>query len=540
VKPRERTLKYVNRTSPAWASGTFDEVEKRWIIGLLAAITVALAGLVAIQVKWVLSTTALKEEQFARSVEHALLTVGDRLELEEKMRDLRRHPQGRRLLMRLDTLRRMDAPGRRRSLLVEERALLRAQAGTDGGIAPSTFMVEAHGTDSLGLMVRLGNTGDEGHEALVREMVRGILAEETARDIRERIDPDVLDTLLAEELAAVGIPGPYVRGVFAEGGERVLPPPGTAEDPALAVSPFRVRLFRHDPAGTAHYLHLSVPGQRGLLLRGALPMLVTSAVFVLIIVLAFLHTIRTILRQKRIGDIRDDLVNNLTHELKTPISTISLACEAMADPSMPKTEEQVRGFTAMIRDENKRLGALVENVLQSAVLDSGQMLLKRVELDLHALVRDVVRGSGMQVSRRNGRIETDLRAEIHHLHGDRIHLTNLLYNLIDNAMKYTEQEPVVRITTRSDDEGITLSVADNGIGIPAGEQRKVFDRLYRVPTGNIHNAKGFGLGLSYVRTVVERHGGRIKLDSAPGRGSTFHVRIPFEHARNGKAAAGRG
>src|SRR5690606_13016281 len=113
-------------------------------------------------------------------------------------------------------------------------------------------------------------------------------------------------------------------------------------------------------------------------------------------------------RQKRIGDIRDDLVNNLTHELKTPISTISLACEAMADPSMPKTEEQVRGFTAMIRAENKRLGALVENVLQSAVLDSGQMLLKRVELDLHALVRDVVRGSGMQVSRRNGRIETDL------------------------------------------------------------------------------------------------------------------------------------
>jgi two-component system phosphate regulon sensor histidine kinase PhoR len=159
------------------------------------------------------------------------------------------------------------------------------------------------------------------------------------------------------------------------------------------------------------------------------------------------------------------------------------------------------------------------------------MVLKRVDLDLHALIKDVVRSSSMQVSRRNGVIDLALKAEIHHVNGDRIHLTNLLYNLIDNAVKYTEQEPRIRIGTANNDEGVTISVQDNGIGISASEQRKIFDRLYRVPTGNIHNTKGFGLGLSYVRTVVERHGGRIHLESAPGRGSTFHIFIPFEHGR---------
>jgi two-component system phosphate regulon sensor histidine kinase PhoR len=152
----------------------------------------------------------------------------------------------------------------------------------------------------------------------------------------------------------------------------------------------------------------------------------------------------------------------------------------------------------------------------------------------------VVRSSTILVSRRSGRIELDLQADIHHVQGDRIHLTNVLYNLIDNAVKYTQQEPRIRIATRSNDEGVTVSVGDNGIGIASSEQRKIFDRLYRVPTGNIHNAKGFGLGLSYVRTVVERHRGRIRLDSTPGQGSTFHIFIPFEHVISHQAASGRG
>lgn len=490
------------------------------------AIGLALTGLIAVQVHWLRSTIALKEAQFHEGVENALYEVSDRLERVEKMADLTRHRAGQRLLARLDTLRHQQV----------------------GVMANETGSPDPNGggyrlaVDSLGERLRLSGEQEEEFEALVADMVRGILALELQRDIRERIDPALLDSLLKVELGVIGLPGEHPHAVFNAQGVLIYKPmrTGTGPEDELAATPHRTRLFRHDLSGTPYYLHVVLPERSGAVLRGVVPMLILSGIFLLIILGAFIHTVRTILRQKRLSEIRNDLVNNLTHELKTPISTIGLACEALADPSLPRTDEQVKRFTSMIRDENKRLGALVENVLQSAVLDDGQMRVKRVELDLHGLVKDVVRSSNMQVSRRNGRIELDLGAEIHHVFGDRIHLTNLLYNLIDNAIKYTEQEPRIRIATRSDHQGVTLSVSDNGIGIHASEHRKIFERLYRVPTGNIHNAKGFGLGLSYVRSVVERHGGRIRLDSQPGKGSTFHIFIPFEHVKADTSAAGGG
>lgn len=499
-------------------------MEKRWIAGLFGAIAVALAGLIAVQVYWLRSTIALKEAQFQQSMEQALLEVSDRLERVEKMADLGRHAAGQRLLHRLDTL--------RKGVPLPDQGLLSANSPWENGYA----------VDSAARQLQLSAREEEEYEALVADMVRGILALELSRDIAERIDPALVDSLLNVELSRIGLPPPHVWGVFRKDGTWARTPDDLSTDQVelLRGGTFRSALFRHDLSGEPHYLHVWVPEHRTLVLRGVVPMLVMSAIFLLIILGAFGHTVRTILRQKRLGDIRKDLVNNLTHELKTPISTIGLACEALADPSLPRSEEQVRRFTAMIRDENKRLGSLVENVLQSAVMADGQMRIKRVDLDVHGLVQEVVRSAGMQVSRRNGRMELDLGAEIHHVQGDRTHLTNLLYNLLDNAIKYTEQEPRIRISTRSNTTGITISVADNGIGIPASEHRKIFDRLYRVPTGDRHNVKGFGLGLSYVKSVVERHGGTVRVESQPGKGSTFHITIPFEHVRTHPSAAGRG
>ncbi|HRH68299.1 MAG TPA: HAMP domain-containing sensor histidine kinase [Flavobacteriales bacterium] len=519
-------------------------MDKRWITGLLVAISVALLGLVGIQVKWMRDTMVLREAQFQHSVDNALFAVCDRLEQLEKMDDLKRHKAGRRLLVKLDDMRRASAHRPSIEEAGEVEATEAIPEVEDSMVVPEdTHAPEAPvapGADEDFQPLRDPEEQEE-HVALVTDMVRGILSAELERDISERIQPRILDSLLAVEFAISGIHAPLHYGVFTEDGEPVgIGTEGGQDSLVTADTPFKEKLFRHDIAGDTYFLHVAMPGQRGMLWRGMVPMLIISALLMAIVVLAFLYTIRTIYRQKRIGEIRNDLVNNLTHELKTPISTIGLACEALVDPSMPKTEQQVRTFVTMIRDENKRLGALVENVLQSAVLESGHMLLKRVDLDLHSVVQDVVRSSNIQVSRRNGRIDLDLKAEIHNVQGDRIHLTNLLYNLIDNAVKYAEQEPRIRIVTTNNNEGVTVSVTDNGIGIAPSEQRKIFDRLYRVPTGNLHNAKGFGLGLSYVRTVVERHGGRIKLDSAPGRGSTFHIFIPFEHVTTVQAAVGRG
>ena len=487
-------------------------MDKRWSAVLLVSLSIALLGLVVIQVVWIRSTVSLKEAQFAQSVNNALFAVSERVERVERVGRLKEHPAGRQLLFRLDSLRTVQdsAPS--------EWANDPSASGS-GAIAP--------GEPWPLLQDSLFDPGE--HEALVADVVRGLLYRDTELDLRERMDTRMLDSLLTAEFITNELPTVFSYGVFSKQGRPVLVPKEPEDTVRLAASPFKERLFHHDLSGQIYVLHVVFPDQHTSLLRGTLPMLAVSALFIAIIVLAFVHTLRTIRRQKRLSDIRTDLVNNLTHELKTPISTIGLACEALSDTSMPKTDQQVRTYVSMIREENKRLGALVENVLQSALEARGHMVIKAVDLDLHKLIQEVVRGSSMQVSRRDGRIELDLKAEIHQVQGDRIHLTNLLYNLIDNAMKYTEQEPRIRISTQSNDEGITVSIADNGVGIPLSEQRKIFERLYRVPTGNIHNAKGFGLGLSYVKAVVERHGGRIKLNSAPGAGSTFHIFIPFEH-----------
>ncbi len=461
----------------------------KWSIPVLTvAITLALVGLVAIQVRWIGESMDLKDVQLGRGVDNALVAVGERLERNEAMERLRGH------------------------------------GGLDRLRAPDTLAM-------------VGNP--VGGEAQVADVLRGLLAPGSDRPLEERVPGAVLDSLVAEEMRLRGIPGP-VHHAVVDGRGHVLMASQGADTAALLASPHMAPLFRNDPQGAVLRLHALVPGQQRMVREAILPMLLVSAAFVLIIMALFVITLRTVHRQKRISDIKNDLVNNLTHELKTPISTIALACEALTDPSMPHSEQQTRSFVHMIREENKRLGVLVENVLQSAVQESGQMRLRPVDLDLHALVEDVARNMRMQAERRGGRIDLALGAELHRLQGDRIHLTNVLQNLIDNAIKYAAREPRVRVSTTSDHQGISVAVQDNGIGIARGEQRRIFEKLYRVPTGNIHNVKGFGLGLSYVRAVVQRHGGRISVSSEPGQGSTFTFTLPFEHGPEAQAAGGRG
>jgi two-component system phosphate regulon sensor histidine kinase PhoR len=463
-------------------------VNERSILGLALTITLALVGLVVIQVRWIGESMDLKDVQLGRSLDDALIAVGERLERREAM----------------DRLRASEGLDRLRS------------------------------TDSLAMIGEPAGSDD-----VVADMLRGLIAPGEARPVEECVPAPVLDSLLGEELRLRGIAGPTHYAILDPAGAVVMASPG-ADTAALAASPHTVPLFRSGAPGTRLKLHVLVPGQERVVRAAIRPMLLLSATFLLVIVAVFVITLRTVHRQKRISDIKNDLVNNLTHELKTPISTIALACEALNDPSMPHTEQQTRTFVNMIREENKRLGVLVENVLQSALQDSGQMRLRPVDLDLHALIDDVVRNMRIQAERRGGGIEVAFGAALHRLQGDRIHLTNVLQNLIDNGIKYAAREPRIQVRTRSDHHGIEVEVQDNGIGIPRGEQRRIFDKLYRVPTGNIHNVKGFGLGLSYVHAVLQRHGGRIQVASEPGQGSTFTITLPFEHGSDTQAPGGRG
>jgi two-component system phosphate regulon sensor histidine kinase PhoR len=263
-------------------------------------------------------------------------------------------------------------------------------------------------------------------------------------------------------------------------------------------------------------------------------MLTTSAILMLLIMILFSFSINTIYRQKKLSEIKNDFINNMTHELKTPIATISLACEALSDPDMRTGEKAISNYVGMIRDENKRLGVLVENVLRTSIFEQGQMKLKVQQFDVHQVVLQAIANIDIQAKARNGQIVTRFYAKNSVVKGDQLHISNVVYNLIDNAMKYSEGSPRVEIETRDEDKYIAVSFKDHGIGISKENQGKIFDKLYRVPTGNIHNVKGFGLGLSYVKGVLEMHGGTVDVDSDIKKGSTFTIHIPIEHEKENK------
>lgn len=210
---------------------------------------------------------------------------------------------------------------------------------------------------------------------------------------------------------------------------------------------------------------------------------------------------------------KNDFVNNMTHEFKTPISTIGLACEALRDNDIQKSEVLYSTYISMIDEENKRLGMMAEQVLQSAVLEKGQLMLRQDKLDFHELIREAVASKMLQAKSRNGHIFADLKAEHSVVTGDKVHMTNIVLNLLDNALKYTEDIPQIVVRSRNIPNAIELSVTDNGMGISRANQKRIFEKLYRVPTGNVHNVKGFGLGLSYVKAVVEKMGGMIGVNS---------------------------
>ena len=256
-------------------------------------------------------------------------------------------------------------------------------------------------------------------------------------------------------------------------------------------------------------------------------MLAGSAAFTLTILFSFAYTIQVIFRQKKLSDIKSDFINNMTHEFKTPIATISLAADAINNPKVQSDKTKMDYFTRIIKEENKRMNSQVENVLQMAQLEKGEMNLKISDLNLHAIIQNAVDLITIQVESNGGKIEQHLNASIPLLKGDQIHLSNVIFNLLDNANKYSREIPNIVISTYNNNNGIYVTVKDSGIGMHRDTIKKIFEKFYRVPTGNLHDIKGFGLGLSYVKAIVEQHKGKISVESEFGVGSTFEIYLPY-------------
>ena len=361
---------------------------------------------------------------------------------------------------------------------------------------------------------------------------------------------DIAD-VLRDELAAVGIGAEPAFGVVRPAGSRLrpglirfpagggrpgAPSPDAGDEVVLASdnitdaevreSPYRQELFPLDPFGSPYELVLAFPQDRLYLLKQIGPLWAASAVFIVVIVVAFAQAWRTNAEQRRFGGQLVDFINNMTHEFKTPIATVALAGEALARPDVQGDPAVLERYVGMIRDENARMHRQAEKILQMARFERGDIEVKREPVDAIALLRGVAESFTLQVERRGGTIACDGTGPAV-VAGDRVHLESIFTNLVDNAVKYSREEPRVRIAGAVRDGWLEAKVSDRGPGIPRADQRRVFEKYYRCPTGDRHDVKGFGLGLSFVHSLVRAHGGHVELHSLPGEGTTVTVSLPL-------------
>ncbi len=273
-------------------------------------------------------------------------------------------------------------------------------------------------------------------------------------------------------------------------------------------------------------MFLVVPNFKAIVFKQMKWMIIGSIFFTLMIISAFSTTIYALLRQKKLSEIKNDFINNMTHEFKTPLATISLAVDALRNDKVIEDRSRMDYFSGIIKEENKRMNKHVETILQAALMDRQEVQLRKSPLRLQELIKEVVSNYTLHLQDIGGRIELNLHAKQDLVNGDDVHLRNLISNLVDNAVKYSRENLVLRITSTNVGRNLVLKFEDNGIGMSKETVRRIFEKFYRAHTGNLHNVKGFGLGLSYVKTIIDAHGGSIKADSVLGKGSTFTLEIP--------------
>ena len=344
-------------------------------------------------------------------------------------------------------------------------------------------------------------------------------------NIEDRISRLMLDTIIQNELKNFGEEIKYEYAVRNENSDYVFPSKNFNSESHASVS--TRQLFPHDIIPTPNFLVLYFPNQRNFLLQSVSFIAGASLALTLILLIISLITILVIFKQKKLSEIKNDFINNMTHELKTPISTISLASQMLGDESVPMDSKALAHVSNLIKEESKRLGNQVEKVLQMSIFDDGKIDLSLKRLDTSSLISQIVDKMSLQINQNQAKVELDLQEEEGTVMADEVHITNVLYNLLDNALKYSGDDPIIRIVTRNKKAGVEIAISDNGIGISKENQKRIFEKFYRVPTGNLHNVKGFGLGLSYVKKVLEDHGGYIRVASEIKKGTAFKIFIPY-------------
>ncbi|MEZ5054167.1 MAG: HAMP domain-containing sensor histidine kinase, partial [Chitinophagales bacterium] len=360
---------------------------------------------------------------------------------------------------------------------------------------------------------------DNLQEFMVQQMT-------SLQPISELLDTSKLNQIISESLQSHGIQTKFKYGITEYTNNNFVLLSKNAPLTELYKTPYCVKLFKRNMFDDHKSLKLYLPEKKKFLYSSISPMIISSTIFFLMVIGAFYMAFKIIFRQKKLSDMKTDFINNMTHELKTPIATISIASEMLKDNSISESKENRAKYAGIIFDENKRLYNHVEQVLQIARLEKGELQLNIEDRDIHEIIQASAKRFHLILEELNGKIELHLNAENHIFKLDEMHFTAAINNLIDNAIKYNDKVPLIKINTFNIPSGIQIEVVDNGVGLSKVEQQKIFEKFYRVTKGNVHDTKGFGLGLSYVQSIIDKHAGKIWVESKPKEGSKFIIQLP--------------
>ncbi len=545
-------------------------MNKKNIIVVTILVCLVLVGLVGIQIYWIKNALAVKRTNFERNiVETATIVVNklEKLEVADQInKQLNTNQKGQDLFTTIDSinylylkeLEKRSGENKPENLfgISSEKIQIQYSEKKNGKTVKhyDTTIVSrsGHGTYSpeqplYSEKKTIGKIPNQPSDSvkynsksrmktlmqkkntLVKEVFNELFNFKHVQPIEERVDPKILDSLLTAELRNKGIETPFEFGIFSSVRNRMVYQKTGDYTNELLKKSLGFILFPNDMPISPDYLMIYFPNEKRYLFTKIAGMLSISIILIITIIILFSYAISTIIKQKKLSEMKNDFINNMTHEFKTPISTISLACQALNDPDIKKIDGLPDNYIHIINEENNRLGGMAEKILQTAIIEKGKLNLKRELIDVHEIIRDVIKNMGLQIESRGGRITTDFQANLSQIKADKVHVTNLINNLLDNANKYTHETPEIVVATENFPDGILISIKDNGIGISKANQKKIFEHLYRVSTGNIHDVKGFGLGLTYVKAIIEKHGGSISVESELKKGSKFKVFLPFDN-----------
>ena len=346
--------------------------------------------------------------------------------------------------------------------------------------------------------------------------------------LNKRVHPQTLDSMLRAELRNLSIFSEYDYKVTSAKRDSVIFIRASNRSEFLLVNSYETPLFPKDMIRDSGMLTITFPEKNNIILSNLTAMMGLSGGLLLVLIFSFGYTIHSILMQKKISEMKTDFINNMTHEFKTPVATIMIASEALKDSELTLDKRSIDRLANIIYDENVRLGSHIERVLNIAKIEKGDLKLEHKEVEMNDLLAAIVDSMSLQLQKRNASIELDLSANRAIVMGDELHLSNVIFNLLDNANKYSPLNPQIKISTFSSGKNMIIRVADQGIGMSKDQLSKIFDQFYRIPTGNLHDVKGFGLGLSYVNNIVKRMNGTIKVKSEKDVGSEFEISLPLK------------